>query len=439
MRITRIAFIIAAFSAPAFSQGLTTIQDTLFKADGTRFNGSITIQWNTFDAANVGLVVQQSKTVAIVNGNVQVQLTPNINSAAPANVYTVLYQSGGRNQFTETWTVPVSAAPLKIASVRTGTQTTSPGTGTGGTGTGAQTPVLESDVVGLLTDLDQRPVKGSGFGTGRAAIINQNGELETAVGDAADCVRVDGTAGLCGTATPTYSDAETPGGTVDGVNNSFTLASTPSGSSLLLYRNGIYMTPGVDYNLTANTVQFIAANIPQPLDKLTASYRIDPAAGSLTLPNGGSTPRLVRSAQVICSATGISTGTNTYSSLGSCTLPRSSLNVGDSIEVRFTLAHTGSKSAYDVQIAFGGTTIIQRHASAQDAAFAGRVNAAVASGSIQVTTESYGSLLTLLPSILTAPAATADVKVDFRTALSQAGSPDRVALLNYTVLRYPAN
>jgi hypothetical protein len=41
---------------------LTTIQDTLFKADGTRFSGTVTITWSTFDAANIGTIIQQSKT-----------------------------------------------------------------------------------------------------------------------------------------------------------------------------------------------------------------------------------------------------------------------------------------------------------------------------------------------------------------------------------------
>ena len=34
--------------------GLTTIQDTLFDADGARYNGTLTIQWSTFDTTNPG-------------------------------------------------------------------------------------------------------------------------------------------------------------------------------------------------------------------------------------------------------------------------------------------------------------------------------------------------------------------------------------------------
>src|SRR5258708_2990096 len=113
---------LAVLSGLAWGQSdLTTIQDTLFKADGTRFNGTLSIHWSTFDADNVGTVVQQSKSVQVTNGNLQVQLAPNAAAAAPANVYSVFYQSDGREQFAEAWTVPVSAQPLKVSGVRTGT------------------------------------------------------------------------------------------------------------------------------------------------------------------------------------------------------------------------------------------------------------------------------------------------------------------------------
>ncbi len=113
----------AALSMATAQSGLTTIQDNLFKADGTRFTGTLTIQWKTFDAVNVGTVIQQSKTVTVVNGNLQVQLAPNAGAQSPANVYVVQYQSDGSQQFTETWSVPANAQPLTVASVRTGTLT----------------------------------------------------------------------------------------------------------------------------------------------------------------------------------------------------------------------------------------------------------------------------------------------------------------------------
>ena len=160
MALGRKMLLLAAFCGLAWSQtGLTTIQDTLYRADGTRFNGTLTINWVTFDATNIGTVVQQSKTVQVVNGNLLVQLVPNATATPPANVYTINYQSDGYQQFTETWTVPASTAALTVAQVRTGSQTTS-----GSGGAGNQTTFPESAIVGLQADLAQRPLMGVGYG-----------------------------------------------------------------------------------------------------------------------------------------------------------------------------------------------------------------------------------------------------------------------------------
>lgn len=152
--------------------GLTTIQDTLFKADGTRFNGTLTIHWTTFDSASLGTIVQQSTSVQVVNGNLLVQLAPNAAAQAPANVYTVQYQSDGREQFVETWTVPASVQPLKVSGVRTGSLINS-----GGGTAGNQTPLTESSVIGLVADLALRPTKGVGYGTNRVAVVDDAGAI----------------------------------------------------------------------------------------------------------------------------------------------------------------------------------------------------------------------------------------------------------------------
>ncbi len=253
---------------------LTTIQDTLFDADGARYNGTLFIQWSTFDTTNPGTIIHQSRTVQVVNGNLLVQLAPNISATPPANLYTVLYQSDGDQQYTETWTVPVSATPLKVAQVRTGSGTGGGGTAGGLTGGAGGT---ESSITNLVSDLNARPIKGPGFGTNAVAVIDQNGQIETAVGNLGDCVFVDGTTGPCSAPVilPAWVNAETPGGTINGVNATFTLANTPSGSSLLLFRNGLLLQSGIDYTLSNSTVQFISAAIPQLQDTLVAEYRLD--------------------------------------------------------------------------------------------------------------------------------------------------------------------
>jgi hypothetical protein len=445
MQLCRKTLALAALCGLAIIQtghaqtGLTTIQDTLFEADGTRFNGTLTIQWSTFDAVNIGTIVQQSRSVSVVNGNLLLQLAPNAGAQAPANVYTVHYQSDGNQQFTETWTVPVTTQALTVSAVRTGSVTISSG-GTGGGSTGNQTPISEASIIGLQADLNQRPTKGAGFGTSAVAVVDDNGILQTAAGQVGDCVMVDGTTGPCGP--PTYSDAETPGGAVDGANNTFTLANTPLGTSLALYRNGLYLTVGTDYTLTGSSVQFAAAEVPQPGDTLLASYRIDTSApgniGNLTNP-----PATTRGilAQVICSSSGTSTNGAVFASVGACDVPFNQLQAGDRIEIRFSFTHagavTGLASAFDLQIKWGTTTILARHGGIQDLAVAGVAEAAITGTGAQISVQSWGTILPFLPAILNSPLQ-GGVRIDLRAALSNAGS-DLINLTNYTVLRYPAN
>ena len=264
--------------------GLTTIQDTLFDADGARYNGTLTIQWSTFDTTNPGTIIQQRKTVQVANGNLLVQLAPNNTATPPANTYSVFYQSDGDQQYMETWSVQVSANPLKVTQVRIGTVSGGLASGLGG---GVAT--TESQVTNLVSDLNARPIKGPGFGTNAVAVVDQNGQIETVVGNAGDCVFVDGTTGPCSNVVlPSFVTAEIPGGTVDGNNGTFTLANAPSGTSLMLFRNGLLLQSGTDYSLNGTTIQFAATAIPQPQDSLAAEYRIDSGLGSSAISDGGS-------------------------------------------------------------------------------------------------------------------------------------------------------
>ena len=172
-------------------------------------------------------------------------------------------------------------------------------------------PVQISDVTGLVNELSVRPMKGVGFGIGRTAVINQAGQVDAASGNLGDCVRVDGSSGPCGSGggvtSGSFADSEVPAGVVNGSNTVFTLASAPSpAASLELYRNGLLMRQGTDYQIATNTITFFIGSVPQSADLLVASYRFanpnDPLS-SLASP------------QVVCSSTGSSTSGTTSSSL----------------------------------------------------------------------------------------------------------------------------
>jgi hypothetical protein len=270
---------------------LTTVQDKLYKADGTAFNGFVLIEWQSFQASDTSNIAMHNLTSAIVNGVVLVKLVPN----ASGSSYTVLYSSDGKIQFQETWVVPASTTPLRLKDVRA---TLVPGSST--TPPADSTAVLETDVTGLVADLSARPTKATGYAPSRVAFIDPSGELDGVVGSATDCVRVDGSAGPCGTTSggssgPGFVDGETPVGLVNGSNAVFTLGDTPSpATSLAVYRNGLLEKQDLDYSVSGNIVTFSPGSVPQPGDSLTVTYRLaDPgnpvgqAGGALsgTYPN----------------------------------------------------------------------------------------------------------------------------------------------------------
>ena len=366
---------------------LTTIQDVLYKADGTKFNGLLIISWNSFEADDMSNIVSQNLTVKVVDGNFRVRLVPTADSNPPS-YYSVKYNSDGKIQFQETWVVGTASTPLRIRDVRASSSSTSP------LQPPSQTPIQESDVVRLVGDLGLRPVKRAGLQ--RGAAINASGGMEAVFGNPSDCVFVDGTSGPCGGAGPVFTDGEVPGGVVDGTNGTFTLASTPSpAGSLVLYRNGIAQKPAVDYTLTVATVQFLTGAIPQPGDTLLAWYRLPPAGpliGGLTAPGP----------QIRCSAAGASTSSASLTSLGSCTIPANVLQTGDRVEIHFDLAHAGTATGFEFKVFRGGTVLVDRMASAAELMIAGKGESAVYSCGAQLRSESWGTLIGYAASVTNA-------------------------------------
>ena len=407
----------SSFAAPP----LTTIQDVLFKADGTRFHGTLSISWTSFEAIDRSAIAQQTTTVTVVNGNLQVQLVPTT-SATPAAFYTVVYNSDGLVQFQETWAVPSSAQPLRIRDVRV--------SGVGALGVAPVVDTIqESDVIGLLSDLGARPLKGPAYAAGRVAFVNETGALETVTGTPADCVRVDGTSGPCGGTQPNFVDGDSPAGLVDGANTAFTLSGVPSPApSLTMYRNGMLQKPVQDFTLSGNQIQFAPAAAPQPGDTLLASYRV---AGGAT-----DAPQLYPNPQVLCSGLGAATNASTLASIGTCTIPAALLTAGDRVEIRFDLDHAGTAGGFSFAVLWGATTVLARNASAADAQAAGRADAALTAAGAQLSHQSWGTSLAFAAGVGKSTVdPTAGVTVNFQalTALPA----ESVTLRNFTVVRFP--
>ncbi len=261
---------------------LTTVQDTLYKADGTRFNGVAYIEWNSFQASDSSAVAASSVVVPIVDGALRVRLIPTSTASAGAH-YFVRYHAEGRVQFTETWNVIPSATPVPVSAIRVAN-----GAVTGG-GVTPPAGLSINDVTGLADELAARPVKGFAFASDRILKSGPTGAIEAVQGNLSDCIRVDGTTGPCGSgggssSGPGFIDQEVPAGHVNGSNTVFSLAQAPDPvSSLSVYRNGILQKPGVDYSLSGTTVTFGSLSVPQTGDLLLASYRVA-ASGTIAGP-----------------------------------------------------------------------------------------------------------------------------------------------------------
>src|SRR5580692_3381398 len=107
-----IAMGIGAGTAAA-QPALTTIQDILYVANGSRYNGTLFINWSSFQSGDASNIATASLTVPIVNGVLFVQLVPTTTASAGAQ-YNVTYSNAGINQFTQVWAVPPSTVPLRV-------------------------------------------------------------------------------------------------------------------------------------------------------------------------------------------------------------------------------------------------------------------------------------------------------------------------------------
>ncbi|MEP7354937.1 MAG: hypothetical protein ABI824_17045 [Acidobacteriota bacterium] len=423
----KIAVLGAVLTGIAAGQpALTTIQDVLYRADGTRFTGTMFIAYDSFQSGDTSNIATANLTVPIVNGSLRVRLVPTTTATAGAQ-YQITYNSAGINQFTETWSVPATSATLRVRDVRTSNASV----------VGPApiiSPVQIGDVLGLANELDIRPMRGVGFSLGRAAVINSAGQLDAAAGNLSDCIRVDGTSGACGSGgggfSGLFADGEVPWGTVNGINQSFLLLHPPSpAASLQVVRNGLVLRSNSDYQLSGNTLTFYIASVPQPGDIIQANYRY----GDPSNPLGSFT-----ASQVICSGVGAATSATSLTQLGSCTIPSGTLATGDRLEIRYQFAHTGTLTGFASQVRIGGTTVASVTAPSSEPILVGQTDFGLYSGAQSWDTRTWGTTLTFQS---TAGSASEDITqaltISFRGQLSGSAA-DTVALRNFTVIRYPA-
>jgi hypothetical protein len=411
---------------------LTTIQDVIYDANGTPYNGFAVITWTPFVAGDTSQIATQSVTVTSTGGNLFVQLVPTTN-ATPAGYYTVTFTSAGNDQFTETWAVPPSIVALRVQAVLI-TQAAGGTAPPPGALTSGSTPIPESGVIGLLADLAARPLEGSAYTINSVAMIDSTGALEAVTGNVSDCVHVDGSSGPCGTSStaspgPNFTDEEVPAGLVNGINTAFTLSAVPAPtSSLSLYRNGVLQKGGQDYTLSGNAIQFLSVSTPQLADTLLASYRVTPTGTA----QGPPAP------QILCAGMGAATSSTTLSSLGTCTIPAGTVQPGDRVKISFDYSHEGSLTGFTFAVNWGNTLVVERSATVSETFVSGWAEAGANTSACQMSFQSWGTLLGFA-----AGAENAYDSLSFNIVLAFQGemaatTTDTVTLRNFTVVRYPA-
>lgn len=285
----------------AFAQStLTQIQDTVYNTDGSLFNGTLVVTWTGSSSAPTGSSPSPFNTsVAIYNGALSVMLLPSTTATPSANYQAVFTSSNGLVTWTETWQVPPATSPLNLSEVRVSNST----------GSGPQIDI--SQVTGLTANLNA--INGSILSL--TSTMNNTNATVTGLSSAVTSLTaiVNGLSG--GTSNIAFVDGETPSGALNGTNAAFNLANTPSSAStLMVYRNGILLSNGVDYSLNGTTITFAASQLPQASDILQVYYRM---AGSSTAPlfMDDQTPQ------------GTIDGTNTTFTLASAPVPLLSLKL----------------------------------------------------------------------------------------------------------------
>lgn len=253
---------------------LTQVQDTVYTPNGTLFNGTVVITWLGSSSPTGTSPAPYNTSVKIYNGALSVLLVPSTTATPPADYQAVYNSSDGLVTWTETWQVPPSSTPLTLSEVRVSGSGSTSGGGTGGGNTGGTVAIAQ--VTGLSSFLSALNSSVANL----TAMVNALNTTITNMSSSITTLNTEVNGLSSGTTNAIFQDAETPGGTIDGNNTSFTLAYAPAGG-LMIFLNGLLQANGVDYTASGANITFTPASTPQPGDVLLAYYRV-PGTGPLS-------------------------------------------------------------------------------------------------------------------------------------------------------------
>jgi hypothetical protein len=111
--------LLVLMAAPGWSQvSTTTVQGTVYRADGTPATGTMLVSWPAFTTASNLAVAAGTISVDIgVDGFVTLNLAPNLGAYPAGSYYTAVYHLSDGTVSKEYWTVP-AASTATIAGVR---------------------------------------------------------------------------------------------------------------------------------------------------------------------------------------------------------------------------------------------------------------------------------------------------------------------------------
>ena len=111
--------LLVLMAVPNWSQvSTTTVQGTVYRADGSPATGTLLVSWPAFTTANNLAVAAGTITANIgVDGFVALSLAPNLGAYPAGSYYTAVYHLSDGTVNKEYWTVP-STSTASIAGVR---------------------------------------------------------------------------------------------------------------------------------------------------------------------------------------------------------------------------------------------------------------------------------------------------------------------------------
>jgi hypothetical protein len=120
---TLVGVLMAILVRVSFAQvATTTVQDTVYRADGTVAGGSVLISWGAFTTAAGSAVPAGTTSVTIGSGGLlTVALAPNAGANPMGSYYTAVYHLNDGSTSREYWVVPAAVAgggPARLSAIR---------------------------------------------------------------------------------------------------------------------------------------------------------------------------------------------------------------------------------------------------------------------------------------------------------------------------------